>query len=90
MALLENMRFYRRINIHTEDVPRFTDFVSQREMSLHVEWETTIMSGSGIAGRIKIPIVGKGTVSGQLSEEDATALNGFISELEASYHRPRT
>jgi hypothetical protein len=83
------MRFVRQINIHLDDIQRLNDFLNQRDLSVRVAWATTTVSGSGIAGRMEMPIPGKGTISGDLSEADAAELNALISELEDGYWRPR-
>jgi hypothetical protein len=83
------MRFNREINIHTDDVQGLIEYIKQRDISVHIAWKTTEVRGSGIAGRMNIPTPGDGTVSGDLPEDEVAALNAFISNLEATYWRPR-
>ena len=72
-----------------DDVQRLDDFLKQRNLSVHVAWETTTVSGSEFAGSVEMPIPGKGTVSGDLSEAHAAELNRFIAELEDGYWKSR-
>jgi hypothetical protein len=83
------MQFFRAIDIHTDDVRPFFAFLRERNLSVKVAWVTTERSGSGLPGSMNVPIEGKGTVSGELSEEEAAELNAFIIKLEADYWRGR-
>jgi hypothetical protein len=65
-------------------------FIEDRHLGVRVTWDTNRgHKAAGIAGKMDIPIYGKGTMSGEVSEEEAAALNALISELEDGYFRPR-
>jgi hypothetical protein len=83
------MSFFRQINVHPQDVDRLLGFLRERQLSARVAWDAGSASGAGVAGRVRVPILGKGIISGQLSEEDAKDLNRLIAELEDGYFRPR-
>jgi hypothetical protein len=84
------MRFHREINIHTDDVPQLFKFIEERHLGVSATWDVNRgYKAAGMAGKMDIPIYGKGTISGEVSEQEATALNTFIADLEARYWRQR-
>ena len=66
------MRYVRRINLSMDAVQRLNYFVNQRYPSLHVEARAMPPSDSC-----------EGTVTGELTDTQATEVDSFISELAA-------
>jgi hypothetical protein len=79
------MKYRRHINIHFRDIQKLREFLQARNLRISIGWDTVSQSGAGIAGRMNVSIPGRGTLRGDISDEDARDLDRLISELESGY-----
>ncbi len=79
------MKYRRHINIHFRDIQRLREFLQARDLGINIIWDTVLQSGAGIAGRMNVSIPGRGTLRGEISDEDGRDLDALVSELEAGY-----
>jgi hypothetical protein len=79
------MKYRRHINIHFRDIARLREFLQDRDLRVNIDWDSVSQSGVGISGRMNISIPGRGTLRGEISEQNAKDLDTLITELENGY-----